>query len=74
MVQFLTTRPPGRLALGDALVVLVAVLALLLDLRSTTVAILLGLLVIVWAVARALSAAPALVAVASPLAWRSCFW
>jgi 4-amino-4-deoxy-L-arabinose transferase-like glycosyltransferase len=51
LVQFLATAPRDHRRLADALVALLAVLVLLLDLRSTTAAILVGLLIIV-AVAR----------------------
>jgi 4-amino-4-deoxy-L-arabinose transferase-like glycosyltransferase len=50
MVQFLIEAPARSPRIGDALVALVALLALLLDLRSTSVAILVGVLLIVWAV------------------------
>src|SRR5205807_1269669 len=47
IVQFLTTAPRRNGRIGDALVSLLAVLVLLLDLRSTTAAILFGLVVMV---------------------------
>ncbi len=50
MVQFLTTAPASSSRIADALVLMAALLALLLDLRPTTVVILLGMLLIVWGV------------------------
>lgn len=47
-LQFVTTAPKGHRRMIDALVALLAVLVLLLDLRSTTAAILLVLLIIVF--------------------------
>lgn len=48
IVQFLASPPRQHGRLADALVALLAILMLLLDLRSTTAAILVGLLVIVF--------------------------
>jgi 4-amino-4-deoxy-L-arabinose transferase-like glycosyltransferase len=48
MVQFLSTAPAHSNRIADALVLLVALLALLVDLRPTTALIVGGLLVIVW--------------------------
>ncbi len=47
IVQFLTTAPRQHARLADALVSLLAILVLLLDLRSTTAAILVGLVIVV---------------------------
>jgi hypothetical protein len=49
VVQFLSTAAAHSSRIADALVLLAALLALLLDLRPTTVAIVAGLLVMVWA-------------------------
>jgi 4-amino-4-deoxy-L-arabinose transferase-like glycosyltransferase len=48
LVQFLSTAPARSSRIGDALVAMAAVLALLVDLRPTTAVMLGGLLVIVW--------------------------
>jgi 4-amino-4-deoxy-L-arabinose transferase-like glycosyltransferase len=49
MLLFFIDASARSTRVGDAVVALVALLALLLDLRSTSVAIVLGLLLIVWA-------------------------
>jgi hypothetical protein len=50
LVQFLSTAPAHSRRIADALVLMAALLALLLDLRPTTVVIIVGLMLIVWAV------------------------
>jgi hypothetical protein len=48
ILQFLSTAPNGSRRVADALVSLVAVLTLMLDLRSTTTLILVGLLAVIY--------------------------
>jgi len=48
LVQFLSTAPAHSSRIGDALVLMAALLALLVDLRPTLAVMLVGLLVVVW--------------------------
>jgi 4-amino-4-deoxy-L-arabinose transferase-like glycosyltransferase len=48
LVQFLSTAPSSSPRIADALVLLVALLALLIDLRPTTAVIVVGMALIVW--------------------------